>query len=280
MFITNKNVLDNRNMEEEKYKNPVIPNGFRYLRGEWNNGFTIINTRDGSQFVWIPVGRLEADGTTNGLNFNRKFGRRKFENHCRNGEYTFDTFYDSISQEVEEKVKNTGGFYISAYLASVEDGSFDFKENRDAVTYSYEKCERFAQEYALKHGMKDVTSELPSGAAYDCLCKYFMLSIQSKDIIVDSKRWYSHKNGHTGNRLSFYGIYDLGLKGEATSEMNGNYYVVRGEGKAISHRTLQRIRGNARRDRKAFRIVLYVRQSNPFEKEEKLLRKIMTFEKK
>ena len=59
----------------KNYQNPPIPYGYRYVTGEWYSGFGIERLSDGSQFIWIPVGYLDANGTLDGVVFNRKFGR-------------------------------------------------------------------------------------------------------------------------------------------------------------------------------------------------------------
>ena len=45
------------------YVNPPIPEGYKHICGEWNNGFVIERCSDGSQFVWIPVGSLDSNET-------------------------------------------------------------------------------------------------------------------------------------------------------------------------------------------------------------------------
>ena len=52
----------------EKYKKPPIPEKYSYVLGEWNTGFVIQRNCDGSQFVWIPVGSLKANGTLKAMN--------------------------------------------------------------------------------------------------------------------------------------------------------------------------------------------------------------------
>ena len=63
------------NVYSENYANPPIPEGYKYVCGDWKNGFVIERDSDGSQFVWIPVWSLDSNGTLDGVSFAEKFGR-------------------------------------------------------------------------------------------------------------------------------------------------------------------------------------------------------------
>ena len=65
------------NIYSTNYVNPPIPEGYKHVCGKWNNGFVIKRCSDGSQFVWIPVGSLDSNGTLDGASFVEKFGRRR-----------------------------------------------------------------------------------------------------------------------------------------------------------------------------------------------------------
>ena len=96
------------------YVNPPIPEGYKHVCGKWNNGFVIERCSDGSQFVWIPVGSLDSNGTLDGEHFSEKFGRRNY----RNDEFSDDEFNEALNGELLEQlesVKKYGGFYISRY---------------------------------------------------------------------------------------------------------------------------------------------------------------------
>lgn len=62
----------------EKYVEPVIPKGYRYAYGEWNEGYVIERISDGSLFTFVPVSCLKDNGTFDGIKFNQRFGRRKW----------------------------------------------------------------------------------------------------------------------------------------------------------------------------------------------------------
>lgn len=75
LIIRAQNV-DRANVYYINYANPPIPERYKHVCGEWNNGFVIERCSDGSQFVWIPVGSLDYNGTLDGKRFWEKFGRR------------------------------------------------------------------------------------------------------------------------------------------------------------------------------------------------------------
>ncbi len=63
----------------QKYETPPVLDGYRYVSGRWDNGFIIERIQDESQFVWIPVGWLDSNGTLDGSSFTEKFGRRNYQ---------------------------------------------------------------------------------------------------------------------------------------------------------------------------------------------------------
>lgn len=63
----------------QKYETPPILDGYKYVSGKWNNGFIIERIQDESQFVWIPVGWLDSNGTFDGSSFTEKFGSRNYQ---------------------------------------------------------------------------------------------------------------------------------------------------------------------------------------------------------
>ena len=158
-------------VSEYNYKNPIIPKGFTYLKGEWKKGFTIRNLVDGSDFVWVPVGYLEKDGTIDGENFNQSFGRRNF----RGEEFSSKEFHETADLEMIESFKKYGGYYISAYLASVENGKLVFKKgNMPWGNISQQKAKKAAKNYAGRNS--NIVTCLPSGAAYDTIFKWIIQS--------------------------------------------------------------------------------------------------------
>lgn len=97
------NIKDNKNYS---YNIPIIPEGFRYVTGDWNTGFVITDI-NGNEFVWVPVGWLNQTKPTDAL--------KKY----------YDSFSsEKIETEEYKAIKNSidkyGGFYIGRYEASLK----------------------------------------------------------------------------------------------------------------------------------------------------------------
>ena len=111
--IATANVFPKNNVSTN-YENPPIPKGYKHICGEWNNGYVIERRFDGSQFVWVPVGSLDSNGTLDGKNFSEKFGRRNYTDD----EFSNEPLNDELIEQVKS-VKKYGGFYISRYNISM-----------------------------------------------------------------------------------------------------------------------------------------------------------------
>jgi len=224
----------------DNYANPPIPDGYKHICGEWNNGFVIERTSDGSQFVWVPVGYLDADGTLDGENFNEKFGRR---NYC-NDEFSNSEFHEELTQELPrqvESVKKYGGFYISRYNISKSSTGKpqSVKDAMPWVNINFEDAKKMAATFDSKGY---VISHLTYGAEYDSVLAWFIKSKARtfEEIAEDSTNWGNHWNTKnsprkvvkTGSREEWCtnGIYDFaGNVDEWTQEQNdSSFRVIRG----------------------------------------------------
>lgn len=177
--------------EEPSYKNPFIPEGFEYLKGDWYNGFTIINKSDGSEFVWIPVGALESDGTLDGVNFTEQFGRRPWEDKD-----VISDLHEKVDPEFIQSIKEHGGFYFSAYEASKKDGKIVFKGDQcpySGVHYHYARFD-YCPDYAKEN--PGISSILPYGAVYDTVFKWIVQFGYKtyEEVAVDSTSWGCYRN--------------------------------------------------------------------------------------
>ena len=216
------------------YQNPYIPQGFEYLKGEWEKGFTIRNKEDGSEFTWIPVGFIEPDGTFDGIFLNERFGRRNF----RYEEFSEKEYHEEVDQTLLESIIKYGGFYFSSYMASEENGEVVFKRGKMPwVNINQIHAKAAAEHYA--DGKDEIVSCLPSGAVYDTVFKWIIQTGEKifEEVVEDSKNWGNfgchpslEKNiKPTGSRESWRvcNIYDLaGNCDEWTTEWRGNDYVV------------------------------------------------------
>ncbi len=225
----------------ENYVNPPIPYGYSHVCGEWNNGFVIERNFDGSQFVWIPVGSLDSNGTLDGKSFSEKFGRRNYQND----EFSDSEFNETLNGELFEQIKSVkkyGGFYISRY--NISDSLIgeprSVKGDKPWVNISFTVAKKVAS--LFETGEATIRSHLTFGAEYDSVLEWFIKTGAKTraEIIEDSIEWGNYWDtviserelANTGSREEWCvnNIYDFaGNVSELTQERDGDLYcVVRG----------------------------------------------------
>ena len=218
----------------KNYENPPIPEGYKHICGEWNNGFVIERRSDGSQFVWIPVGSLASNGTLDGVLFTEKFGRRNY----RHNEFSKNEFHEELTATEElalqiESVKKYGGFYISRYniSKSSEGKPQSVKGVKPWVNINFDDAKKMAATIVKDNEV--VKSHLTFGAEYDSVLEWFIESNARtrSEIAEDSTAWGNHWNTEnsprkvveTGSREEWCSnnIYDFaGNVDEWTQEQN------------------------------------------------------------
>ena len=227
------------NVYSTNYVNPPIPEGYKHVCGEWNNGFVIERCSDGSQFVWIPVGSLDSNGTLDGKDFSEKFGRRNY----MDDEFSDDEFNEALNDELLESVKRYGGFYISRYniSKSSEGKPQSVKGVMPWVNINFDDAKKVASTIEDNEVVK---SHLTFGAEYDSVLEWFIKTEVKTlaEIAEDSTEWGNHWNTEnsprkvveTGSREEWCAnnIYDFaGNVDEWTQEKNeSSYRVIRGGG--------------------------------------------------
>ena len=220
------------NVYSTNYVNPPIPEGYKHVCGEWNNGFVIERCSDGSQFVWIPVESLDSNGTLDGEHFSEKFGRRNYMNN---------EFNEALNDELLESVKKYGGFYISRYniSKSSEGKPQSVKGVMPWVNINFDDAKKVASTIEDNEAVK---SHLTFGAEYDSVLEWFIKTEVKTlvEIVEDSTEWGNHWNTEnspkkvveTGSREEWCAnnIYDFaGNVDEWTQEQNeSSYHVIRG----------------------------------------------------
>lgn len=70
-----------------------------------------------NQIVWVPVKLLPANGTWDGIHFDKKFGRRNYRKDKFSNQEFYEEFCYVLIQQIDV-VKKYGGFYISRYKIS------------------------------------------------------------------------------------------------------------------------------------------------------------------
>ena len=215
------------------YVNPIIPEGYKHVCGEWNNGFVIERCSDGSQFVWIPVGSLDSNGTLDGEHFSEKFGRRNYMND-KFSDYGFNEALNGELLEQLESVKKYGGFYISRYNISKSSAGKpqSVKGIRPWGKINFNDAKKIASTIEDNEAVK---SHLTFGAEYDSVLEWFIKTEVKTfaEIAEDSTEWGNHCNTEnspkkvveTGSREKWCAnnIYDLaGNVDEWTQEQHNS----------------------------------------------------------
>lgn len=222
------------------YENPPIPEGYKHVLGKWNNGFVIERSSDGSQFVWIPVGYLDANGTLDGVSFTEKFGRRKY---C-NEEFSESEFYETLTRDLTlqlESVKKYGGFYISRYNISKNKKTGKPQSVKGVMPWVKINVYDAKEVASTIEDSETVKSHLTFGAEYDSILEWFIKSDARtrRAIKEDSTGWGNYYTVYCPCKVVKTGyselwrtnnIYDFaGNVQEWTQERNGSqYYSKRG----------------------------------------------------
>ncbi len=223
----------------ENYVNPKVPNGYRHVCGQWNDGFVIERESDGSQFVWIPVGNLDSNGTLDGKSFSEKFGRRNYHDE----EFSDSAFHEILNDEMREQIKSVkkyGGFYISRYnISKSSDGKpQSIKGVMPWTNINFYDAKREASNIECN---EEVKSHLVFGAEYDSVLEWFLKTeaMTYDEVVQDSTECGNYLNTEASQRKivetgskeewCFNNIYDFaGNVDEWTQELFDSLFVVRG----------------------------------------------------
>ena len=177
------------NDTSKNYMNPPMPDGYKHILGEWNDGFVIERISDGSHFVWVPVGSLDKDGTHDGLEFNERFGRRDY------GELNFDFCmfnekFEGELVELNESVEKYGGFYISRFdiSKSSEGKPQSVKGVMPWTSINFFDAIKVAASFENRD---DVKSCLPYGAVHDSVLAWIIKSGAKgyNQVVKNSESW-------------------------------------------------------------------------------------------
>ena len=196
------------------YTNPPIPEGYRHVCGEWNNGFVIERFSDKSQFVWIPVGCLKSNGTVDGALFNEKFGRRKYP-----GRNDVSKCKSNDGKNFEKRiasVKKYGGFYISRYdiTKNKKTGEIQSVKSQEVFRASYYWALRYAREFEKNDS---IDSHLLLGSEYDSVLEWFKESCEFD--IENNSKWIEEQSI---NRILNF----AGYESKITAERQNDFFVI------------------------------------------------------
>lgn len=225
----------------ERYANPPIPYGYKYVEGEWNNGFVIERCKDGSQFVWIPARSLEPNGTLEGVVFSDRFGRRDYNWDL----FLSDEFDEHITSELKaqrDSVMKYGGFYISRYNISINEKTGKPQSVKGVMPWVNVACCDAKKAAKYWDEPDKVAAHLVFGSEYDSVLQWFeeTNARTKEEISMDSSSWgnFETKENKPGKLMETgsnekwctNNIYDFaGNVSEWTQETyNESQYVYRG----------------------------------------------------
>ena len=255
---------DDKNVDTEKidlrYVDGVkIPEGFYYCGGNKQEGIVISdvqgddleNTKQGNQFVWVPVENFE------------EFVRQDFREEIPNGDFittqaTNGKYYESVAngkdegtqvEEMYKSVKTNKGFYIARFeageTASSKKGVIPKTNVKWGATTqdSTEGAVELAEKFASDQGYTSVKSTLCYGVQWDAVMRTLHHGNQTEQsYITDSTGMGNYQTSgktQTGNNSAYQikNIYDLaGNVKEWTMEQYGE------TGKVARGRKLSRSR--------------------------------------
>lgn len=238
-IIVRANISSTIEEASENYMYPPIPNGYYHLEGEWNNGFVIQRTWDGSQLVWIPVGMLQPKATLDTTNFCERFGRKNFLGEKFDYYGYMDPTTELFSAQYES-IRKYGGFYITRYKLSYNSHGYPQSiEGIEPISLieTQEEAMKIAQSF---ENTEQITSHLPFGAEYDCIYSWFIESGIKTVIEVTGIPSYGLRKGYIPNNRRKYedmrnyinNLHDFALtNSEWTQELyKGEIGVIRGGG--------------------------------------------------
>ena len=209
---------------------PPIPEGFYHAGGTIEEGFVISdkqgddlnNSRQGNQFVWVPVYDINNFKTICGYGDGSldERGLDKFSEPYVNGYDGEETDYNKMKARVEEK----GGFYIGRFEAGKDNnGNVVVKKGANVYnnvpwgnamndidgtsnTNGRVGAVKLAKEFATKQGYTSVTSSLVYGAQWDATMLFMDKNYNNGTYDVNSyvkdstnKGWYSNNYNVTTN---------------------------------------------------------------------------------
>lgn len=242
-YYTDDKNIDKVKIDLRYVEGVKIPDGFYYCGGNKQEGIVISdvqgddleNTKQGNQFVWIPVENFE------------EFKRQDFREEIANSEFittqiTEGKYYEASSngkdegskvEEMYKSVKINKGFYIARYESGETPSSK--KNNIPKTNIKWEDAIKVAESFAKDQRYTSVQSTLCYGVQWDAIMRNLNKGTQQeKDYIKNSTGIGNYQTGGkqtTGNNnYQIKNIYDLaGNVKEWTMEQNGvNGKIARG----------------------------------------------------
>lgn len=184
------NMTINKNYEKQNQQEPYIPEDFKYVDGNWNDGFVIQDNNE-NQYVWVPCTN-KADNEYTLLN--------KY-NFDKNPWISTNECYDTEYKEFLKSALNYGGFYIARYeVCRDKEEKPIIKENSAIWTNINEKEIEQIVNIIKSQYDSDIEVQLINSYAYDTTIKW----IEEKNTI----EFYKKSERYSGTK-EYNNIYDL-----------------------------------------------------------------------
>lgn len=277
-YYTDDKNIDKAKIDLRYVEGVKIPDGFYYCGGNKQEGIVISdvqgddleNTKQGNQFVWVPVENFE------------EFKRQDFREEISNTEFittqiTDGKYYEASSNgkdegsEVEEmykSVKINKGFYIARYETGETPSSK--KNNVPKTNIKWGDAVKTAENFTKDQRYTSVQSTLCYGVQWDAIMRNLNKGTQQeKEYIKNSTGIGNYKTGGkqtTGNNnYQIKNIYDLaGNVKEWTMEQNGENgkiarggsYQEQGDTNSVAVRSINN--GGTESNDTGYRIALYL----------------------
>lgn len=156
-----------------------------------------------NQLVWCPVALLDADGTLDGKNFDKKFGRRNYQKiskECFNEPLTEGQLLQS------ESVKKYGGFYFTRYELSRHSKKGEVQSIKDGTPLN--ESDFSSVQNVIIEESTEVSSHLMYGAEKGSILAWLRKTglELGKSITVDTAKFISYCNCKepNANYVAFY----------------------------------------------------------------------------
>lgn len=204
------NQLISKEYESQNPNNPYIPQNFKYVEGEWNNGF-VIEDENKNQYVWVPCTNKD----------NSEIPKLQRTNYSENAFISKDICANLNYEKFIESALENGGFYISRFEIGKENNLPVSKPNVEI----YSKLNQQQAMEVVANMYNNLNCELINGYAYDTTLNWI---ISKNDIEIDIVDVKNGEKPYSG-RKKYNNIYDFfDNTMEITQENSYDTVIIRG----------------------------------------------------
>ena len=228
---------DNTELEDEYGNKIVVPAGFKIVSNSDTNNATTGATA-GSQFVWIPVGKIYTDTAKTDANAKTiELGRYEFDSNGNksaysgsyveedaNDESTLKNWGNTIAKNItnfKNSVAENGGYYIGRYEArtttarsSENDTLTQITEKGTDSVYNYVTQKQAAEQAQNMYNSNKFTSDLMNSYAWDTATLFLQTCGKEKysrktsvNSLLAGKG--TNASDYTGTRDNVCNVYDM-----------------------------------------------------------------------